>query len=79
MSSPSARSAITSRSNLFKGASLDDPHGLFNARLEAKTSRAIDLHQGSVIDEPAFKDLVRAAVALSRGQQKPGKPPASKK
>jgi len=51
--------------NFFKGASLNDPHGLFNAGLEAKATRAIDLHEGDAIDEPAIQDLVRAAVALN--------------
>ena len=49
--------------NFFKGASLPDPHGLFNASLEAKATRAIDLHEGDKINESALKDLVRAAVA----------------
>jgi hypothetical protein len=49
---------------MFKGASLNDPHGLFNAGLDAKTSRAIDIRQGDTIDETAFKDLIRQAVAL---------------
>jgi hypothetical protein len=49
--------------NFFKGASLNDPHGLFNAGLEAKASRAIDLHEGDDINESALQDLVRAAVA----------------
>lgn len=44
-----------------KGASLDDPAGLFNASLDAKVSRAIDIHEGDEIDETAFKSLVRAA------------------
>jgi hypothetical protein len=48
--------------NFFKGASLDDPQGLFNAGLEAKATRAIDLHEGDKINEPALKKLVRAAV-----------------
>jgi hypothetical protein len=52
--------------NFFKGASLPDPHGLFNAGLEAKTSRAIDLHDGDSIDEPRFVELVREASARSR-------------
>jgi hypothetical protein len=58
--------------NFFKGASLSDPHGLFNAGLEAKASRAIDLHEGDDINESALKDLVRAAVAhnLSGGTKK---------
>ena len=51
--------------NFFKGASLDDPHSLFNAGLEAKASRAIDLGEGDEIDEPALSGLVRAAVALN--------------
>jgi hypothetical protein len=57
--------------NFFKGASLDDPHGLFNAGLEAKASRAIDLQQGDRLDEAALRDLIRAAVALNRKAPKP--------
>jgi hypothetical protein len=49
--------------NFFKGASLTDPTGLFNAGLEAKTSRAIDLRPGDVLDEEAFRVLVRAAIS----------------
>lgn len=58
--------------NFFKGASLEDPKGLFNAGLEAKATRAIDIHEGDKIDEPALKDLIRAAVAynLSGGKKK---------
>lgn len=48
-----------------KGASLDDPSNLFNASLEGKTRRAIDLHEGAEIDEEAFKSLVRAAAAAN--------------
>jgi hypothetical protein len=48
-----------------KGASLDDPSGLFNASLEGNTRRAIDIHEGDEIDEEALKALVRAAVALN--------------
>src|SRR5437763_1910480 len=47
--------------NFFKGASLPDPAGLFNAGLEAKVSRAIDLRPGDELDEDAFRDLVRSA------------------
>jgi hypothetical protein len=57
--------------NFFKGASLDDPRGLFNAGLEAKASRAIDLHQGDRLDEAALRDLIRAAVALNKKPSKP--------
>jgi hypothetical protein len=48
-----------------KGASLDDPSGLFNSSLEGKTRRAIDLHEGDEIDEKAFKSLIQAAVSLN--------------
>ena len=48
-----------------KGASLDDPSGLFNSSLEGKVRRAIDVREGDEIDEQAFKALVRSAVALN--------------
>lgn len=48
-----------------KGASLQDPAGLFNASLEGNTRRAIDLEEGDAIDEAAFKALVSAAAALN--------------
>jgi hypothetical protein len=48
-----------------KGASLDDPSGLFNSSLEGNTRRAIDIHEDDEIDEKALKDLIRAAVALN--------------
>jgi hypothetical protein len=48
-----------------KGASLEDPSGLFNASLEGNTRRAIDIHEGDPIDEEALKALIRAAVALN--------------
>jgi hypothetical protein len=48
-----------------KGASLEDPAGLFNASLEGNTRRAIDIHEGDKIDEKALKALIRAAVALN--------------
>jgi hypothetical protein len=50
-----------------KGASLDDPSGLFNSSLEGNTRRAIDIHEDDEIDEKALKDLIRAAVALNTG------------
>jgi len=50
-----------------KGASLEDPSGLFNSSLEGSTRRAIDFHEGEEIDEEALKALVRAAVALNTG------------
>ena len=49
----------------FKGASLEDPSGLFNSSLEGKVRRAVDVHEDDSIDEEAFKALVRAAVALN--------------
>ena len=48
-----------------KGASVKDPSGLFNSSLEGSTRRAIDFHEGDMIDEKALKALVRAAVALN--------------
>ncbi|MGE7961856.1 DUF1801 domain-containing protein [Pseudomonas sp. NPDC089918] len=48
-----------------KGASLEDPSGLFNASLEGNTRRAIDIHEGDRMDEDALKMLIRAAVALN--------------
>ncbi|MCQ1569850.1 DUF1801 domain-containing protein [Neorhizobium galegae] len=59
-----------------KGASLEDPSGLFNSSLDGNTRRAIDLHEGDKIDEEALKALVRGAVALNaarpaRSRKKP--------
>ena len=48
-----------------KGASLENPSGLFNSSLEGNTRRAIDFHEGDKIDEKALKALIRAAVALN--------------
>jgi hypothetical protein len=48
-----------------KGASLEDPSGLFNSSLEGNTRRAIDFREGDEIDEAAFKTLIRAAAALN--------------
>ena len=48
-----------------KGATLEDPSGLFNASLEGNTRRAIDFHEGEKIDETALKTLIRAAVTLN--------------
>jgi hypothetical protein len=51
----------------FKGASLDDPAGLFNSSLEGKVRRAVDIRDGESIDAEALQDLVRAAIALNAG------------
>jgi hypothetical protein len=56
--------------NFFNGASLDDPKSLFNAGLDAKTSRAIDVHEGERVNTAAFKALVRAAVESNRPKAK---------
>lgn len=53
--------------NFFQGASLEDPHKLFNAGLDAKKTRAIDFHEGDAVDESALKDLIRAAIAYNVG------------
>jgi len=54
-----------------KGASLDDPAGLFNSSLEGNTRRAIDFHEGDKINEKALKALIRAAVVLNTSLKKP--------
>jgi hypothetical protein len=48
-----------------KGASLDDPSGLFNSSLEGRARRAIDFHEGDKVNEEALKILIRASVALN--------------
>jgi hypothetical protein len=66
-----------------KGASLEDPSGLFNSSLEGNTRRAIDFHEGEKINEKALKMLIRAAVALNNsvrakaGPVRPQKKPKS--
>ena len=61
-----------------RGASLKDPAGLFNASLDGNVRRAIDIHEGEEVDGPAFKTLVRQAVALNgSGKSKPSKKPKS--
>ncbi|MFL6157082.1 MAG: DUF1801 domain-containing protein [Marmoricola sp.] len=50
-----------------KGASVDDPDGLFNASLDAGTRRAIDVHGPGELDEDGFVALIREAVALNKG------------
>ncbi|HEY8281674.1 MAG TPA: DUF1801 domain-containing protein [Leifsonia sp.] len=52
----------------FKGASLDDPSGLFNSSLEGNTRRAIDFHEDDEIDEKAFVTLISAAVRLNESR-----------
>ena len=51
-----------------KGAFLDDPAGLFNSSLEGNTRRAIDFPEGGKVNEKAFKDLIRAAVAFNKSK-----------
>jgi len=52
-----------------KGASLEDPAGLFNSSLDGNTRRAIDFHEGAAIDGEAMKALIRAAVALNQSSR----------
>ncbi|WP_140861372.1 DUF1801 domain-containing protein [Myxococcus xanthus] len=54
----------------FKGASLEDPSGLFNSSLDGNVRRAIDIHEGEALDAKAFKALIRAAVALNTSSGK---------
>lgn len=53
-----------------KGAALKDPSRLFNASLDGNVRRAIDIHQGDKLNEPAFKALIRAAVDLNLSKKK---------
>jgi hypothetical protein len=54
----------------FKGASLEDPSGLFNSSLEGNTRRAIDVREDDEIDEKAFVALIRAAVSLNESSSR---------
>lgn len=56
-----------------KGASLDDPTGLFNSSLEGNTRRAIDIFENDAIDEEALKELMREALALNGASKAAGK------
>jgi hypothetical protein len=59
-----------------KGASLDDPNGLFNASLDGNTRRAIDIHDGEEVDAKAFKALIRCAIELNASKVKARRKPA---
>ena len=56
--------------NFFKGASLKDPKGLFNAGLEAKATRAIDFSENDALNEAALKELIREAVEYNTSGSK---------
>ena len=60
-----------------RGAALEDPSGLFNSSLEGNVRRAIDIHEADKVDEAAFKDLIRAAVALNLDRRKGLKRPTN--
>ena len=68
-----------------KGASLEDPSGLFNSSLDGNVRRAIDIHEGEKINEAALKDLIRAAVTFNlelqaaKSKPKPKPPRVSSK
>ncbi|WAB91298.1 DUF1801 domain-containing protein [Pseudomonas citronellolis] len=53
-----------------RGATLEDPAGLFNASLEGTTRRAIDIHEGDALDEAAFRALIRAVVAANLAKRR---------
>jgi hypothetical protein len=62
-----------------KGASLEDPSGLFNSSLEGNMRRAIDIHEGDKIDAKALQALIRAAVALNTSKRATARPARSQK
>ena len=62
-----------------KGASLEDPAGLFNPSLQGNTRRAIDFHEGDKLNEKAFKALIRAAVVLNTTAPATARPSRSPK
>lgn len=62
-----------------KGASLEDPSGLFNSSLKGNVRRAIDIHESDTIDEEALKALIRAAVALNTAKRATARPARSRK
>ena len=62
-----------------KGASLEDPSGLFNSSLEGNTRRAIDIHEGNKIDGKALQALIRAAVALNTSKRDTARPVRAQK
>jgi hypothetical protein len=62
-----------------RGASLEDPSGLFNSSLEGNTRRAIDIHEADTIDEKALKALIRAAVARNTSVRAAARPVRSRK
>jgi hypothetical protein len=59
-----------------EGASLEDPKGLFNSSLEGNVRRAIDIREGDKINEPALKNLIRAAVDCNQSKSKKKQAPA---
>jgi hypothetical protein len=62
-----------------KGASLNDPAGLFNSSLDGNVRRAIDIHEGDRIDGKALRALIRAAVALNTSVRAAARPSRSQK
>ncbi len=60
-----------------RGASLEDPARLFNSSLDGNTRRAIDIHEGDIVDERAFRALVRRAVAVNRSRKPARKHPTT--
>jgi hypothetical protein len=65
--------------NFSKGASINDPHGLFNSGLGARANRSIDVREGEQVNEKAFRDLVHAAIDLNRGKSAKGPTSSAKK
>ncbi|HVA84956.1 MAG TPA: DUF1801 domain-containing protein, partial [Candidatus Saccharimonadales bacterium] len=63
----------TVKLTFLRGASLEDPAGLFNSSLDGNARRAIDIHEGEVVDAAAFQTLIRAAIALNSSGGKAGR------
>jgi len=62
-----------------KGAALKDPKRLFNSSLEGNVRRAIDIHEGEMVNDAALKDLIRAAVELNLKSKAKPRPAKSKR
>ncbi len=70
ISAPARPTRRVVKLTFFKGASLDDPAGLFNSSLDGNVRRAIDIREGEKVDAAALKQLIRDAVALNQTKKR---------